>query len=143
MQDAINRQKFPVCAPSHCRAISLQLRHVSTIAKKLLNSNISFTCPHNMVNFGPLAVEIDWRVLGTPANFNGFLVLASLLQRRRSTEVNQTLHYVWPFPTLVRYIYTFGISCPLTEFYHVQKSLCVQLSIYAPSHKFLGLYLRN
>jgi len=23
------------------------------------NSNISSTCPHNMVNFGPLAAEID------------------------------------------------------------------------------------
>ena len=26
--------------------------------KNLLNSNISSTCPHNMVNFGPLAAEI-------------------------------------------------------------------------------------
>jgi len=26
---------------------------------KLLSSNMSFTCPHNMVNFGPLAAEID------------------------------------------------------------------------------------
>jgi len=127
MQDSINRQKFPVCAPSHCRAISSQLRHVSTIAKKLLNSNISFTCPHNMVNFGPLAVEIDWRVLGTPANFNGFLVLASLLQRRRSTEVDQTLYDVWPSPGLVHYIYIFGSFCPLTEFCHVQNSVCVQV----------------
>ena len=25
-----------------------------------------------MVNFGPLATEIRWRVWGTPANFNGF-----------------------------------------------------------------------
>jgi len=25
--------------------------------KKLLSSNISSTCPHNMVNFGPLAAE--------------------------------------------------------------------------------------
>jgi len=28
------------------------------------------------VNFGPLAAEICWRVWGTPANFNGFGVLA-------------------------------------------------------------------
>jgi len=35
----------------------------------LLNSNISSTCPHNMVNFGPLAAEICWRVWGIPANF--------------------------------------------------------------------------
>jgi len=43
--------------PQLCRAISLQLRHVSTIRKKLLGSNISSTCPHNMVNFGPLAAR--------------------------------------------------------------------------------------
>jgi len=27
--------------------------------KNLLSSNISSTCPHNMVNFGPLAAETD------------------------------------------------------------------------------------
>ena len=80
--------------------------------KNLLSSNISSTCPHNMVNFGPLAAEIVSLVWGTPGNFNVFRVLSTLLQRRRSTEVNQTLHYVWPSPGLVRYIYTFGISCP-------------------------------
>jgi len=41
-----------------CRAVSSQLRHVSTSAKKL--------------------VKICWRVWGTPANFNGFRVLATL-----------------------------------------------------------------
>ena len=69
-----------------------------------------------MVNFGPLAAEIGPVVLGTPANFNGFLVLASLLQRRRSTKANQTLHDVWLLPTLVDYIYIFGGCCPVTEF---------------------------
>jgi len=47
--------------------------------KKLLNSNISAICPHNMVNFGPLAAEIGSSVWGTPANFIGFRVLAALL----------------------------------------------------------------
>jgi len=61
------------------RAISSQLRHVSTIGKKLLNSNISPTCPYNMVNFGPLAAEIVSLVWSTPANFNWFRVLAALL----------------------------------------------------------------
>jgi len=58
-----------------CRAISLQLRHVSTIGKNLLSSNISPTCLYNMVNFGPLAAEIVslvWGSGGTPASFNGF-----------------------------------------------------------------------
>ena len=111
-----------------CQAISSQLRHVLTIGKKnLLNSNVSSTCSHNMANFGPLAAEIASLVSGTPAHFNRFRVLALLLQRRRSTEVNQTLHYVWPSLGLVHYIHIFGSSCPLTEFCHVQHSLCVQV----------------
>jgi len=47
--------------------------------KNLLNSNVSPICFHNMVNFGPLAAEICWRVLDIPTNFNGFRVLAALL----------------------------------------------------------------
>jgi len=39
---------------------------------------------------GPLVAEIGPVVWGTPANFNGFHVLAALLQRRRSTEANET-----------------------------------------------------
>jgi len=45
-----------------CRPMSSQLRHVSTIGKQLLNSNVSPTCPHNMLNFGLPAAEICWRV---------------------------------------------------------------------------------
>ena len=33
---------------------------------------------YNMVNFGLLTAEICWRVSSTPANFNGFRVLAAL-----------------------------------------------------------------
>jgi len=47
--------------------------------KNLLSSNMFSTCPYNMVNFGPLAAEIDSVVWGTPANFKGFRVLAALL----------------------------------------------------------------
>ena len=43
-----------------------------------------------MANFIPLTAEIGLPVWGTPANFNRFRVLASLLQRRRSPEANQT-----------------------------------------------------
>jgi len=80
-----------------------------------------------MVNFGLLKAEVCWRVWGTPANFNGFHVLASLLHRRRTTEVNQTLHDVWPPPGLVHYIYILGGCCPLTEFWQLQNLLCVQV----------------
>jgi len=60
-----------------CRAISLQLRHISTIVKNLLSSNMSSTCPHNMVIFGPLTAENHALVWGTPTNL--FCVLAALL----------------------------------------------------------------
>jgi len=73
--------------------------------KKLLTGNIFFICLHNMVNLGSLTAEICWRVWGTPANFNGFRVLPSLLQRRRSLEANQTVHDVWSSPRLVHYIH--------------------------------------
>jgi len=77
-----------------CRAVSSQIIHVSTIGNKnLLSSNISSTstCPHNMVNFGPLAAENVSLVWGTPANFNGFRVLASLLHGTIVLGVSQTL----------------------------------------------------
>ena len=41
-----------------CRAISLQLRHVSTIGKKLVKQQYLLHIPHNMANFGPLTAEI-------------------------------------------------------------------------------------
>ena len=110
-----------------CRAVSLQLKHVLTIGKNLLNSNISWTCPHNMANSGPLAALIGSGVWGTPANFNGFRILPSLLQQRRSPEANQTLRDVWPSPGLVHYIYIFGSSCSLAEFCQVQRSLYVHV----------------
>jgi len=83
-----------------------------------------------MVNVGSLTSEIRSGVWGTPATFNGSPVSAALLHRHRTTEVNQTLHGVWPSPALVHYIYISGCSCPLTEFCQVQNSLCVQVLYY-------------
>jgi len=67
---------------------------------------------YNMVNVGPLTAEIGYEVCGTPANFNGLHVLASLLHRRRSTEVNQTLQDIWPSPELVHHLYVWGGFLP-------------------------------
>ena len=58
--------------------------------KNLLSSNISSTYPHNMMNFDPLAAEIVSGVWGTPANFNGFRVLAALLHDSLVVGVRQT-----------------------------------------------------
>jgi len=65
--------------------------HIDNRKKNLLNSDISPTCPYNMLNFGPLTAEICWRVWGTPANFNVFRVLAALLHGSQVASVRQTL----------------------------------------------------
>jgi len=59
--------------------------------KNLLNSNTSAARADIMVNFGLLTAEVCWRVWGTPANFNGFRVLAALLHGTLVVEVSQTL----------------------------------------------------
>jgi len=70
--------------------------------KNLLSSNISPTCPYNIVNFGLLAAEIVSLVRGTPANFNGFRILAALLHGTLVLGVSETLQhwtesasYIW------------------------------------------------
>ena len=56
----------------------------------MLDSNISPTYPHNMVNFGPLAAEVGSVVWDTQANFNRFRVLALLLHDIRAVGASQT-----------------------------------------------------
>jgi len=46
---------------------------------------------HNVVNFDVLAAEIVLLVWGTPANFNGFRILAALLHGSQVVSVSQTL----------------------------------------------------
>jgi len=48
-----------------------------------------------MVNFGPLTAEISWWVLGTPANFNGFHILASLLHQQGQPNFARRLAISW------------------------------------------------
>ena len=55
-----------------------------------------------MVNFGLLAAEIFSLVWGTPANFNGFRVLAALLHSQTAalkTCIRQGGHHVGHWPT--------------------------------------------
>jgi len=68
--------------------------------KNLLNIDTSSTCPHNMVNFGLLTVEICWRVWGSPSNFSGFRVLAALLHTlvlgvSQTAALNRGRHLYW------------------------------------------------
>jgi len=121
--DAKNRHLGTI--PQLCCAISSQLRHVSTIGKNLLSSNISSTCAHNMVNFGLLAAEIASGVWGTPATFNSFRVLAALLHGSQVVSVSHTLqrwtegatyirqgdHHVGHWPTFLVVISLMTTEC--------------------------------
>jgi len=64
---------------------------IDNLKNKLVSSNIFSTRPHNMVNFSPLAAEISPVVWATPANFNGFRVLAVLLHGTLVVGVSQIL----------------------------------------------------
>jgi len=60
-----------------------------------------------MVNFGPLAAEIGPVVWGTPANFNGFRILAALLHGTVVVGVEQRAP-----PVFGRVAITLGIDWP-------------------------------
>jgi len=84
-------QKMP--SAHHCTTLSGYIfatkACIDNWEKDLLSSSISPTCPYNLVNFGPLAAEILSLVWGTPANFNGFHVLAALLHGTLLVGVSQ------------------------------------------------------
>jgi len=104
MQDTKKRQKFAIWAPSH-NFVGLYFCNEGTYGqseKNLLNSNVSPTCPHNVVNFGQLAAEIRWRVLGIPANFNWFRILAALVHGALVVGVSQTLQRWTESATYIR-----------------------------------------
>ena len=65
--------------PQLCQAISLQIRHVSTIGKKLVKQQYLFHMSPQYCELRPtIAAEIVSGVWGTPATFNGFRVLLSI-----------------------------------------------------------------
>jgi len=127
-------QKIVKNSPSarHCTTLGYIFAtkaHVDNQEKNLFNSNISPTCPHNMVNFGPRTAEICWQVWGTPANFSGFRVLAALLHRPWPTSLNRSqpnfarcLIVCW---TATLHIHFFGDAFATCKF-KLQHSLCVQ-----------------
>jgi len=87
-RNAKNRQKIAIRAPLHNFATKARIDNRKKLVKQ---QYLPHTCPHNMVNFGPLAAEIGSLVWGTPANFNGFRVLAALLHGTLVVGVSQTL----------------------------------------------------
>jgi len=95
-------QKIAMLAPSTNLSGYLRKKGTYRQWENMLNNNVSPTCSHNMVNFGPLAAEICWRVWGTPANLNGFRVLAALLRGAVVVGISQTLRRATEGATYIR-----------------------------------------
>jgi len=110
--------------------------------KSLLSSNTSSICPCYMVNFGPLTAEIVSLVWGTPANLNGFRVLAALLHGTLVVGVSQTLrrwkegatymrqgnYHVEQWPTFLVVIFVVNCYCLLV------RTLTTILSVYSVAY---------
>jgi len=92
-----------------CRAISSQVRHISTIRIKLVKQQCLPQTSSPYGEHGPLAAMTCWWVWGTPANFDRFRVLAALLRGsqtlRHWTEgasyIRQSGHHVGHWPTFL------------------------------------------
>ena len=94
-----------------CQAVSSQLRHVSIIGKKLVKQQYVLQMSPQYGDFGPLAAKIGLPVWGTPANFNGFRVLAALLPSSQLVSVSQTLRRSTEAPPMFgRATITLGIG---------------------------------
>ena len=131
--------------------------------KKLVKHQYSSTCPDNKVNFGLLTAEICWRVWGTPANFNGFRVLAPLLHGTLVVGVSQSLrrwtegatyirqggHHVGHWPTFLVCVNFSAVDCGSycllldgTVFTGdaYRSVLCVIFTLFAFTKSHLDLY---
>jgi len=94
---------------------------------------------HNMVNLGPLGLEaeIDPVVWGTPANFNGFRVLAALLHSSQVMGVSQTFGVEQRAPPMFgRVTITLGIGPHSSYFKHFCNCFYSLLSIRFPKRLF-------
>ena len=84
--------KIAISAPSHnfvgYKPIFATKARTDNRKINLLGNNMSSTCCHNMVNFGPLTAEIGSTIWGTPANFNWFRVLVTLLYGISGNQLN-------------------------------------------------------
>jgi len=123
------RKKIAILAPSHnfVGYIFGIKACIDNLKKNLLNSCTSSACPDNMVKFGILTAEICWRVWGTPANFNGFRILAVLLHSTLVVGVSQTLRrwtegatYIWQGGHHVGHWPTFLVSVLFWRYVPVQ-----------------------
>jgi len=94
------------------------------------------TYPYNMVNFGPLAAEILSLVWDTPANFNGFRVLAALLHSK-TAALNRGRHLYsagrpsrWALAHISSCDFFPVVSCPFFSFQRPARTARTMIDIF-------------
>jgi len=149
MQDPKNRHLGTF--PQLCRAISSQLKHISTIGKKLVEQQCHL---HMYLQYGELGVLVAQSVSlvwGTPANFNGFRVLAALLHGTPILGVSHTLrrwtegatyiwqggHHVGHWPTFLVSVF---ITCEWAMYTYIHTWGC---SVHVVGHENLNQSTEN
>ena len=107
-------------------AISSQLRHVSTIGKKLVKQQYLLHMSPQYDELRPIngweRFASLWHTKQISTGFGPWLCY--LLHRRHKTKVNQTLRDVWPSAGLLHYIYIFGVLAPKLNFTTCKIHLC-------------------
>jgi len=94
--------------------------------KKIAKQQYLLQLSRNMVNFGPLAAEIGSVVWGTPANFNGFRVLAALLHGTPVVGVSHTCGVAQR-----RHLYSAGRP---SRWAHILVITALKVQVYHCSH---------
>jgi len=110
-----------------CPAISLQLRHVSTIGKKLVKQQYLL---HMSPQHGKLWPTNSWDRFGSLGHPSKFQRVSRLAFDTAATSLTggqpnfaRSLAISWAGTLYIH----FWATCPLTQFCHVQNSLCVQV----------------
>jgi len=110
-----------------CQAISSQLLHVLTIAKKLVKQQYLL---HMSLQYGelpPTNVQDLLASLGHPSKFQQLSHLGSVTAPMLLNKGQPNFARCLAVSYTVYYICIFGGSCPLTEFCQLKNSLCAQL----------------
>jgi len=94
--------------------------------KNTLKSNISSTCPHSMVNVGPLMAEIGSEVWASQLFLTRFASWLRYCSDVTQPNFARCLVVSWESWAGTSYIH-FRQLLPLREFFQVQNSLCVQI----------------
>ena len=111
-----------------CSAISSQLRHVSTIEKKIIKQQYLLQMS---LQYGKLRPTNGWNWVvsfGHPSEFQRVLRLGFVTAATSLTGGHPNFaRYLAMSCVVTLYMYILGGSCPLTDFWHVQNLLCIQV----------------